>query len=171
VCQVLPIVRNFGFHFGRDVRYRVPVARKQPWNPNTADWLVAQRGKRTQDQVVADLAERGVQLKRAWLSRIENGAPFSQELLEAFQDYYGSVPPPYETKEEGATPSGDALVAAIDRQTAAIERQTAVMELLLSRLGGLPAPDPAAEAEAHTATGSTSGMLPHRLPDPTPAGR
>ncbi len=64
------------------------------WNPNTAGWLVAQRGKRKQDEIVAALAERGHQVSRAWLSRIENGAPFSDELLAAFIDLYGSTPPP-----------------------------------------------------------------------------
>ena len=53
--------------------------RVTPWNPNTADWLVAQRGSRTQDAVIADMAARGVKVKRAWLSRMENGAPFSAE--------------------------------------------------------------------------------------------
>ena len=145
------------------------MARRQPWNPNTAEWLVAQRGKRTQDEVVADLAKRGVQLKRAWLSRIENGAPFSQELLDAFQAYYKSVPPPYEPeKEEGATPSGDALVAAIDRQTAAIVKQTAVMEKLLSRLAGLPLADEEDDDDDHEVAASTYDAQRPRRSDPVP---
>lgn len=103
--------------------------RSEPWNPNTADWLVMQRGKRTQDEVVADLEARGQKLTRAWLSRIENGAPFGSDLLEAFKDYYGSVPPPYEPPPE----TNDDLAAAIRDQTEAIN---ALVELIRPLVDG-----------------------------------
>lgn len=99
---------------------------RREWNPNTADWLVKQRGPRTQDAVIADMAARGVKVKRAWLSRIENGAPFSEELLAAFEDYYGSVPPPFEPQAEPPSDQS-AIVAAIDRQT---DMLRAVLETL-----------------------------------------
>jgi hypothetical protein len=105
-----------------NTRYGSGVARRTPWNPNTAEWLVKQRGKRTQDAVIEDMAARGVKVKRAWLSRIENGAPFSDELLAAFEDYYGSVPPAYEPEPAAQPVDQSAIVAAIDRQTAMLER-------------------------------------------------
>lgn len=102
------------------------VARTREWNPNVGPWLRAMRGKRKQDVVVADLAERGVVIGRSWLSRAENGAQMSDELLAAFQDYYGSVPPPYEPPV--ADPAGDAsllgLAALIEAQTDALKAQT-----------------------------------------------
>lgn len=98
---MLQQVPNFGVPLPRNSRYGFGVAKRiTPWNPNTADWLVRQRGARTQDDVVAELAARGVKLQRAWLSRIENGAPFGADLLEALEDYYGSVPPPFEPPAE-----------------------------------------------------------------------
>lgn len=121
------------------------MARRTPWNPNTADWLVRQRGKRTQDAVVADMAARGVQIKRAWLSRIENGAPFSDELLTAFEDYYGSVPPPFEE------PRTEPVVADYAEVVAAIDRQTKMLERVLMALVG-PEPDPPIVARAEAAT-------------------
>lgn len=108
--------------------------RVTPWNPNTADWLVAQRGTRTQDQVVADLAERGVQIKRAWLSRIENGARFGADLLEAFESYYKSVAPPYEPPTEPVADQSD--VAAAIRENTEMLRQ--VLEALTERTTQAP---------------------------------
>lgn len=101
----------------RDVAKRLT-----PWNPNTGDWLVAQRGNRNQDDVVADLAARGVVITRGWLSRIENGTPFSSDLFDAFTDYYGSVPPPYDPAPRGDTLSGaESLAVAILALTAELE--------------------------------------------------
>lgn len=95
--------------------------RVKQWNPNTAAWLVSSRGSRTQDQVIADLSERGVAITRSWLSRIENGEPFGAELLAVFEDYYQSRPLPYEPpiSERPAEPTA-ALIAALRDQTEAI---------------------------------------------------
>jgi hypothetical protein len=75
--------------------------------------------------VIADLAKRGVVIGRSWLSRAENGAPMSEELLRAFEDYYGSVAPPYEppmaSSGEDATKSElAALIASQAELTGAI---------------------------------------------------
>lgn len=60
-------------------------------------WLRGQRGKAKQDEIVARLeSEQGVKISRAWLSRAENGAPISPDLLAAFQRLYGSEPPEHE---------------------------------------------------------------------------
>jgi len=112
--------------------------RVEPWNPNTADWLVTQRGKRTQDEIVAAMAERGVGLKRAWLSRIENGAHFSADLLDEFVKLYGSVPQPYEPTT--APVSEPTLAAALSDLAVELRESRRARESFEIRLG-------AAEAE------------------------
>jgi hypothetical protein len=87
--------------------------------------------------VIEDMAERGVKVKRAWLSRIENGARFSDELLAALQDYYGSVPPPYESVEETA---GDvSLTAALSELAAELRANREERALLTAKLVELEA--------------------------------
>lgn len=100
------------------------VARQKEPNPNVGPWLKAQRGKRKQDTVVAELAERGVEIGRSWLSRAENGAPVSDELLRAFESYYGSVAPPFEPPMPSSGGTGaemDALVTALADYTRAVD--------------------------------------------------
>ena len=127
------------------------------------------RGWDTARKALHQLRLAGIDIHESVYREWESGARMpTDERIAELAGFYGTTP--YTTKE-GATPSGGALVRAIEAQTAAIERQTAVMELLLSRLAGLPAPDPDAEDEAHTAIARTSGTLPHRLPDPTPTRR
>ncbi len=140
---MLRIVCNIGFPLAGDRRYVSAVAKRvAPWNPNTADWLVKQRGARTQDAVVADMQARGVKLKRAWLSRIENGAPFSADLFAAFVEYYGSGPPAFEPPARvDADPtiasalSDLAVELRLSRESRAdLERRLAALEPVVKRL-------------------------------------
>lgn len=127
---MLPKVRNFGFPLPVTRGYIPGV--KRAWNPNTAAWLVAQRGKTKQDTVVEQLAQRGVEISRSWLSRIENGEPFSDELMAAFVELYGSVPPPYE--EAGAEEAETDIASALRLQAKAIQAQADAINRLVDRL-------------------------------------
>jgi transcriptional regulator with XRE-family HTH domain len=81
-------------------------------NPNTSAWLKASRAARgwKQDDVVARLRDLEVEVGRSWLSRIENGEPFSDELLAAFVTLYESAPP--EPPAEPASPPAPADLAS-----------------------------------------------------------
>lgn len=141
------------------------VARSRNWNPNVGPWLRAQRGARKQDVVVADLAKRGVVIGRSWLSRAENGAPMSDELLAAFQDYYGSVPPPSEPPASAPTvdaSGADAIANAIKRQTEMLEK---VLVKLVERT-----PDPARlDALERAIVEMAANRSRRRRSDPAPA--
>ena len=82
--------------------------------------------------MIADLAERGLVSARSWLSRAENGAPMREDLLRAFEDYYGSVAPPYEppmtsSAQDATKPE---LVALLQAQTEVLNRQSEALEAL-----------------------------------------
>lgn len=164
------MLRKSRSHGYRTVVTVTDVARTTEWNPNVGPWLRAQRGKRKQDAVVADLAERGVVIGRSWLSRAENGAPMSEELLRAFEDYYGSVAPPYEppvaSSDKIATDSSGlaALVSAIGELVQELRLSRAQQdESTVALLAALAAVVPSAqvprgtrdgtEPEAHAGTG------------------
>jgi len=96
-------------------------------------WLRGQRGNTLQDEIVARLKdEQGVQISRSWLSRAENGAPISAELLRAFERLYGSSP--LEEPEAGTMLSTSdtivpaALIHALAAQTEALTRLAAALE-------------------------------------------
>lgn len=126
MCQVLPHVRNFGFPFVRDSRYRAHMARRTLWTPAVPAWLVAQRGQRKQDDVITELREHGHRVSRSWLSRIENGAPFGDDLLRAFMELYQSAPPAYEEPSAGSVATDQ---GALNRMAEAIEALTAVLAI------------------------------------------
>lgn len=138
VCQVVRNVTHIRFPQSGNNGYRVRHMAPRTWNPNTAGWAKASRKARgwLQTDVTDRLLARGHKVDRGWISKIENGAPFSDELLEQLMAIYESAPPPYvepdPEPEPVASSSADPdLVAAINAQSAALEaaiaRQTEIM--------------------------------------------
>lgn len=107
------------------------------WTPAVPGWLVAQRGERLQEDVAADISASGHKLSRTWLSRIENGAKFGDDLYDALVAYYKSVPPPY---EEPVAPDADpSLAIALKELAAELRASREERESTLARLRAVEA--------------------------------
>ena len=165
---MLPHVSNFAFPLIGNNRYVVTRVRTFEWTPNVPDWLVRMRGKRLQEAVAAEVSARGnVRLTRTWLSRLENGARPSAELLGELVDYYGSEPPAYEPESgegrDASSPALSDLLARLDAQERAITRLAAALEKLVT-LPGFPDEDPP-ELGVH------SDRIARRMAGTPPGGR
>lgn len=149
-----------------------PARRRRKPKSALSLWIVEQReaqptedGKGWTSGQLADKLGVSDSTVRGW----EAGRSVSSDNLAQLERLFGVEAPGRDEPNDGQALVAAAIRDQTDRMEAAIQAQTAMLAAVLSRLGGLPVPE--AEAEAETAIASTSGRLPHRLPDPTPAGR